>query len=136
MTMKLVINRRFGGFGLSVRAAELYLRKHGKEAYFFVSVYANDNVTTKPVTAEEAEKSSFWYCYTSPEPNDDTYFSDLNIERFDKTLVEVVSELGELANGRHAKLEIVEIPDTASYIIEEYDGNENVTWSETELHFV
>lgn len=49
-------------------------------------------------------------------------------------LVRVVEELGAKANGRFAKLKVVEIPDDVEWEIAEYDGNEHVaekhrTWS-------
>lgn len=47
-------------------------------------------------------------------------------KRSDPKLVEVVEKLGAKANGRHAKLRIVEIPDDIEYTIEEYDGREHV----------
>ncbi len=39
-------------------------------------------------------------------------------------LVTAVELLGDAANGAHAKLKIVEIPDGVEWQIEEYDGNE------------
>jgi hypothetical protein len=44
--------------------------------------------------------------------------------RTDPTLIKVIEELGEAANGYYAKLEIVEIPDGTDWEIEEYDGKE------------
>lgn len=54
--------------------------------------------------------------------------------REDPLLIQAIEELGEEANGRCAKLKIVEIPDDVEYEIEEYDGNEHIaevhkTWS-------
>ena len=46
--------------------------------------------------------------------------------RDDLDLVEVVEELGILANGGCAKLAIEEIPDGVEYEIDEYDGFESV----------
>jgi hypothetical protein len=40
--------------------------------------------------------------------------------------VAVVEELGELANGPCARLEVVEIPDGAEWAIEETDGYEYI----------
>jgi hypothetical protein len=57
-----------------------------------------------------------------------------NIERNDPALVQTVEELGKRANGSHADLKVVEIPDGVEFQIEEYDGLEWVaevhkTWS-------
>ena len=56
------------------------------------------------------------------------------IYRDDPELVQVVEELGDEANGIHAKLAVVEIPDGVEWQIEEYDGMEWIaekhrTWS-------
>lgn len=51
-------------------------------------------------------------------------FHDTDIDRDDPYLVKIVKELGEAANGTHAKLKIVEIPGDVSWHIGEYDGNE------------
>jgi hypothetical protein len=54
--------------------------------------------------------------------------------RSDPLLVQVIEEMGKAANGPHAKLRIVEVPDHVQWEIEEYDGFEHVaerhrTWS-------
>ena len=59
--------------------------------------------------------------------------SDYSI-RTNADLVWVVEELGRAANGRFAKLKIVEVPDGIEWEIDEYDGVESVhekhrTWS-------
>ena len=53
--------------------------------------------------------------------------------REDKTLIEVVEELGEEASGTFAELEIVEIPDNAFFIIDNYDGIETLYYSKSEI---
>jgi hypothetical protein len=55
---------------------------------------------------------------TSPYAQRDEYHRD------DPMLVRVVRELGERANGDHAQLKIVTIPDDVDWILEEYDGIE------------
>jgi len=52
------------------------------------------------------------------------YFYD--IDRSDPHLVQAVEELGVRANGVHADLAIVEIPDGVQWEIAEYDGMEHV----------
>ena len=49
-----------------------------------------------------------------------------DIDRNDKALVKVVEELGDLANGPYAKLEIIDVETGIWYRINEYDGNEEV----------
>jgi hypothetical protein len=47
-------------------------------------------------------------------------------KRDDNELIEVISRLGSNANGAHAKLKIVEIPDDVEYFIEDHDGIERI----------
>lgn len=47
-----------------------------------------------------------------------------DIPRDDATLLQVVEELGRRANGKHAELTIVEIPDGIEWEIEDYGGFE------------
>jgi hypothetical protein len=51
-------------------------------------------------------------------------FYDRDIPRDDTALVQVVEELGDVANGHCAKLKIVDIPDDVNWYVEEYDGLE------------
>ena len=83
--MKIVINKCFGGFGLSNVAIERYNVLSGKEV------------------------SSYY-----------------DRERNDPHLVQVVEEMGDLANSNYSELKVVEIPDDVSWHIHEYDGLEHV----------
>ena len=60
-----------------------------------------------------------------------------DIARDDYRLVATVRLLGEKANGRHARLEIVELPfETTDWHIEDYDGCETVIYVvDGKLHF-
>jgi hypothetical protein len=49
-----------------------------------------------------------------------------DIPRDDKTLVEIVEEWGERANGSCAELSVKEIPDDVSWEIDEYAGIETI----------
>lgn len=49
-------------------------------------------------------------------------------------LIQAVKKLGENANGPYAKLEVVDVPDDVDWLINDYDGIEEVaeqhrTWS-------
>ena len=54
------------------------------------------------------------------------YLSNGEMERNDPKLVECVETLGEKANGSHASLEVVEIPDDVDWYIHDYDGQESI----------
>ena len=60
-------------------------------------------------------------------------FNYRTVSRTDSSLIKVVEELGEEANGDFSELEVVEIPDGAFYYINEFDGAEEVFYSMTEL---
>lgn len=112
--MKVVINKRHGGFGLSEAAVLRYAELKGIKLYTKQSSYGSINF------------------YTDEKLSD--MFLDLAVPRDDPHLVQVVEELGYKANGYYAGLEIVEIPDDVEWHIEEYDGSEWVaenhrTWS-------
>jgi len=130
-TRKIVINTKYGGFGLSHKAMMRYAELKGIKLYPYIDdickeVYGKDatldnpdtiiHYATKPVTGENKEKELNKY-----------FFSDYDIHRDDPILVRVVEELGEEANGAHARLKIVEIPYDVDWQIEEYDGNEWVS---------
>ncbi len=54
------------------------------------------------------------------------YGSCRDISRDDPKLVECVEQLGDEANGRCARLKIVEIPEGTLYTIPDYNGVEHV----------
>jgi len=125
--MKIVINRCYGGFGLSRNAIKRYLELCGKECCFY------EKVGNSYVKCNYNCSNYFVYCLTKDmgktieDYPEDCYFSYYEIERNDPTLVQVVEELGENANGDYSKLEVVEIPDDVSWEIGEYDGVETIS---------
>ena len=122
---KIVINKRYGGFGLSSKAFELYLKKKGIRW-----VEKDDDDCYYTISKKEYEKISR-ECYEKDgdyrNVNGKGYvLIDNDIQRDDEVLVQVVEELGTEANGDHAKLEIVEIPSGVEWEIDESDGMESV----------
>lgn len=108
--MKVVINRCFGGFGLSDEAVERYAELKG-------------------INIVKDEKDSFgggtWHI--DGIQDDDHYFSSYSIkDRSDPILIQVVEEMGESADGWCSELSIVEIPDDVEWHIHEYDGLEHI----------
>lgn len=147
--MKVVVNRCYGGFGLSPLAKKRYAELKGKELYFFGHDFKTGAYT--PLTVEEAHKALVAHAYTVPNPQDyrlnerdeDGLYNSANAraesiscdasdaDRTDPDLVRVVEELGEAANTRFSKLEVVEIPDDVEYRIDEYDGSETIAEGRT-----
>jgi len=139
--MKVVINDKFGGFGLSHKAIMRYAELKGIKLYAWVDdidkrIQGEDTKLEdaflvhyaivpqeeyeallkeekeKPISPKRFEKSSA------------LYFVDGDIPRTDPDLIKVIGELGDEANGRFSKLKIIKIPDDVEWEIEEYDGNE------------
>lgn len=112
--MKLVINRCYGGFGISHEAIIRYWEIKGEPIWYHEGKYRDMVYTTSPVDPEDEEKVDELYWY----------YNDL--ERDDPILVQVVEELGEKACDVYSKLEVVEIPDDIDWYIDEYDGRESI----------
>lgn len=142
---KIVINKCFGGFGLSPKGLKRFAELNGKECYFFKWDITPNTYT--PLSIEEAEEQSlFFITFSVPNPQDylktdgrdkDGTFETRNkeyeeiligndIKRDDPTLIQVVEELGTKANGGCANLKIVPIPNDVDWEIDEYDGLETI----------
>lgn len=108
---KIVINKCFGGFGLSDEAFELFLTRKGikfyKEPSFLTSKFSQD------IPEKEWKKNL-------------SFYDESLVKRDDPILVEIVEELGEKVNGFASDLKIIEIPEDISWYIHEYDGLESI----------
>ena len=136
--MKVVINDCYGGFSLS-REALIELIKKDSDAVTKKSIeeYTGGRLKTMKELMEEDrwlkyhEYRDGFYTddFTSTLFKDDfVYFiEDSNEIRTHPDIIEIVEKLGDRANGRFAKLKIVEIPDDVEWEIEEYDGREWVS---------
>lgn len=118
--MKVVINRCFGGYGLSDEVLELYAAEKG------INIIKNS----------DNKLYSEWYI--DGIKDEAHYFSQHSLYdkeyRCDPVLVSIVEKLGDKANGSYSELKIVEIPDNIEWYILEQDGLEWVaekhrTWS-------
>lgn len=130
--MKIVINKCWGGFGLSKKAVMRLHKlgcKHVEEQtreQFFGNSTIDDTIEKQDKTLKMLQM---------PMKNDiilsDEHRSD---NRSCPFLVKVVEEMGEKASGEHSNLKIIEIPDDIKYTLEDYDGMEHIaekhrTWS-------
>lgn len=124
---KIVINKQYGGFGLSLKAKKRYLELIGKKCYFYtrslekysrVSMKSIKSIFTVTVTQDLGDSPS--------EIPNDAYWHDYDLNRDDPLLIQVINELGKEANGEYSDLEIIEIPDDVEWEIEEYDGWETI----------
>lgn len=128
---KIVINTCFGGFGLSEEAMFAYAKRKGitlypeqrtfGASYFTVPKEERVTNTAKPwddMTLEE--RRAFNKAYAKQR------LYDKEIPRDDPDLIAVVEELGERANAPVASLKVIEIPEDATWEIDEYDGREHI----------
>ena len=133
--MKIVINRCYGGFGLSPDAVKLYGEKINIPIYAVElrqrKDFAMDNPTEYILLDKNKYNSMFPWFTTKPLNEDGTivegsHFFIHNIERTDPILIEVVEELGGKAWDKYSELEVIEIPDGIDYDIEDDDGFESI----------
>lgn len=131
---EIVINKCYGGFGLSYKAIMRYAEIKGFKLYVIIDpinakvwkqygkenelIMGNEELTywfaKKPINEKNWEK--VWNKYG---------FAAHDLLRNDPVLVQVVKELKNKANGHCAKLEIIEIPDDVKeWEVGEYDGLE------------
>jgi hypothetical protein len=126
---KVVYNACYGGFGLSKEACQRYWDIKGQPIWFEDAKFGGW-FTVWFVPPEERLEQKEWSFMTVDERHNFNYqyskhtWSDSNVDRHDPVLVQVVEELGDKANGNHAKLCIEEV--YGSYRIDEYDGSERV----------
>lgn len=132
--MKVVINTCYGGFSLSPQALLWLLEREYNDPNFKVPVekyYCRSDAVYLQNDLKE------WEVYLSSSMKvapvgtkvftpDNKFVLRGSIERENPLLVECVETLNKKADGKYAKLKVVEIPDGIEYTIEEYDGNEHV----------
>lgn len=111
---KIVYNGTYGGFSLSDLAKDRFCELKGWQVWKEKDKWSLGGLT---------------YYLDPPEAEDRKVFRDRELDRDDPTLIQVVEELGDTANGRFAQLVIQDILAGTKYRIQEYDGAE---WIETE----
>ena len=103
-SVKVVYNSCYGGWFSLSRAAVLRAREISGNPKWGGATIQGDNKNGRLVDRD------YGHCPA--------------VKRTDPALVQVVEELGDEANGSHAKLFIAEV--SAPYRIDEYDGYESV----------
>lgn len=146
--MKVAINRCFGGFGLSQAAYEKLIewgvpvKKYINEKRDPVTLRyrpepRNDGevIFDRELTPPETDSfSALYWQYKDTSGSLGRYWDVWTDNRTHPLVIRVIEELGDKANGPHARLAIVYVPDGTDYAIEEYDGKEHIaerhrTWS-------
>lgn len=135
---KIILNKCYGGFELSKKAYELYAKKKGLELYAYTMTIENNKCKYK-----YSDGSDFFIVYFTKNFGNNVEISKKDYEKYvlslreeareDKTLIEVVEELGKEASGMCGELKIVKIPDNAFFIIDNYDGLEILYYSKSKI---
>lgn len=132
--MKVVVNRCYGGFGLSDKACEMVMNRKGLGCFRYKQTKYDYRDGVKEYTRyEKFDNNGLFAHYQTIDlgekvdklPNETHWYCG-NLDRDDADLIAVVEELGEDANGRFAKLEVMEIPDGVDWEIDDYDGMETI----------
>lgn len=143
--MKVVVNKCYGGFDLSVKAYFRVLDGMIKDNNWFIYTYEPDNRVSKfiekPIVYTKVNISDIDFgdsyiivsknygdTFTDKElnENDKIYMDVYSIPRNNIHLVKVVEEMGEDAWEEYSKLEVIDIPDDIEWKISEYDGWETI----------
>lgn len=139
--MEIVVNKCYGGFGISNEALKMLVEMNAKciDSFTPKSYYGGDNEKNPRHDWEEKWNEDYakyftemgggfyghsWYALIYKDGK--LYDLDRNEHRTDKDLITVIRKLKDKANGAHAELEIVEIPDGVDWEIDEYDGIESI----------
>ena len=141
--MKIILNKCYGGFGVSTEAYQLYARKKGFELYPYIHIgrYMTGNtdeccfkkIEWKNIMFSNIATIRYFYLKKDYgdkiseedfEEIDDDYIRIDESYRTDPVLIDVVEELGVYASGLGSKLIVVDIPDDLDYVIDKKDGFE------------
>ena len=117
--MKIVINRRHGGFDLSDEAFEWLIKEKGWTVTTLDESGNCEDAETDLWVENEEDTFSSKYALNKWNSYDDNF-------RVNKDLVEMVETLGEKASGRFGNIEVAEIPDDIEWEIDDYDGWETI----------
>lgn len=131
--MRLVINKRFGGFGLSIEALYKCVKENSPlvtQYHYGEPGFTNDWAKFEKEEAIEdykEYKTSHWHRFLYDAENKILYtFNKHEWNRSEPELIALVEEMGAEANGDYAELKIVEIPDDVEFYISDYDGVETI----------
>lgn len=133
--MKYVINKCFGGFGLSEKALRRLYELGCKEIATPVAEYYGKGWEKDVAIALERNANKELSIFKTVLADDNTvvlsesfstYASDPLKGRAHPLLVQVVEELGEESWGWASHLTVVDVPEGIDVEITEYDGQESI----------
>ncbi len=124
---KIVINRCYGGFGLSSDAMKELIRLECPAIKMMTEYEYTGGRLDSFISNEKKQSISDGYEVGWIE---DVLYKDGNVYMYedkvrdDPTLIQIIETMNEKASGKMSELKIVEIPENIEYEIEEYDGLE------------
>ena len=132
--MKVVINKCYGGFGLSPEAV-IELAKMGSSVIKKIPLaeyFGKSKDLKKEIKHWKKRQDGYLQSpslsATIYDPKEEVILSDADIRakenRTNKDVIAVVEKLGAKADGYFAELKIIEIPDGIEWEVGEYDGIE------------
>lgn len=137
--MKIVINKCFGGFGLSEKAVDELIGKCSHvELIEPIEYYGGPGSRYYEANKERLSPDAWRESYERDlndqglrltRFHDGKVISDKHSDDANRTcpaMVEAVERLGSAASGPLANLKVVQIPDDVEFEISEYDGQEHV----------
>ena len=147
--MKIVINKCFGGFGLSDKAYEKLIewgvpvKKYAEQEkdpetgrYRPQPLNDGEVIFDRELTpVGECKLNDIYHEYKGKSRTSTRYWDTwIDGARTHPLIIRLVEELGDEANGFAASLKVIEVPDGVEWEISEYDGNEHVaekhrTWT-------
>lgn len=128
---KVVVNRCYGGFGLSHAGVLAYAMHKGITLWpehdgseFGFWTYWLLPPDQRPKAQDNWHDMTQEQRIASNKAHDEAALSPREIPRDDPSLVAVVESLGDEAAGQFARLDVTEIPADVEWQIEAYDGRE------------
>lgn len=132
--MKIILNKCYGGFGVSPDGYKKYCEKKGLPCFVYDAKIGDFYTFVKTDSPSDYARYSTkdfgniisandFYALTAK--NDCQVYLSRDY-RTDPVLIEVVEELGDEVNTFYSRLIIVDIPDDMNYVIDDYDGIETL----------
>lgn len=128
---KVILNKSYGGFGISRMGYELYAKKKNLDLYMYETEFKGEHCFYK-----KTDNDALFTQYFTKDFGDNVDISEEDYKNYnlyldkgyreDPILIEVIEELKEKANSNFSDLKIVEIPDDLDYVIDDYDGLETL----------
>lgn len=130
--MKIIINSCYGGFGVSPRGTLRLNEIKGRPCFLFLQPHFKGPFL--PMKEDATTPLGLFFAFDTndvPQDPSNDWWKEHDVkpdcdDRANLALIQTVEELGEAANGRFAKLKVIEIPDDVEWTIAEYDGIESV----------